>query len=196
MKNVVFVMLSFLICNQAFASFIGNDVVNRNSLDGASNINFVDTTLIFDENAIITSWDIFAGRENSEFALQVFRSTGTTNEFILVGQNYFSAAGSLGLIRFDIPLAEQISVQAGDVIGWWFGNGRGVIDYNGGSDRVSWKYENGTFVNVGDTVLLSSGGNREYSIQANYSVVPEPSVFALFFLSILGAGFAARKRKV
>ncbi|MCF2948034.1 hypothetical protein L0668_07950 [Paraglaciecola aquimarina] len=196
MKKLLIVMLSFLVSTQTFASLIGNEVIDRTSIDGASNINFVDTSLIFQHDGFITSWDIYAGRANSEFSLQVLRATGTANEFSLVGENYFSAAGNTGLVHFEIPTLEQIAVQTGDVIGWWFGNGQGVIDFTyNSSDRVNWKYEHGTQVNVGDTVLLASGGNREYSISATYTKVPAPSALTLLALSIIGVSLSARKRK-
>jgi hypothetical protein len=196
MKSLLTVVFYFVISFQAFASFVGNDILNRSNVDGASNINFVDTTLVFGEAGLITSWDIWAGRENSAFALQVLRSTGNANEFQIVGENYFSGAGALGSVNLAIDELDQIQVQAGDFIGWWFGSGQGVIDYTPStSDTVNWKYEFGTHVDLGDSLVFSSGGAREYSVRANVVAVPEPSVLAIFGLAIMGLGFSARKRK-
>ena len=179
---------------QANAAIIGNDVINRSSLDGASYINFIDPTLSFNEAGVIESWDIYAGRANSEFSLQVFRSTGSTNEFELIGENYFSSAGATGLVHLGINAPDQIHVQAGDFIGWWFGSGQGVIDFSSEPDTVLWKYEGGAHINVYDTATINPQGAREYSISANYSAVPEPSITALFALGLVGIGFARRRR--
>jgi hypothetical protein len=195
MKNyLVIISIAFLslgMVSNAAATFLGNDVINRSSVDGASNINFIDSNLAFAYNGKVTSWKIFAGRASSEFALQVFRSTGTTNEYTLIGSNYFSSAGGTGVQNYSIAAANQINVLAGDVIGWWFGSGQGVIDYSNGNGLTQWKYE-GAHINVGDDVTFSGSGARTYSIEATY--VPEPGTLALLGLGLAGLGFARRKK--
>jgi hypothetical protein len=201
MRNKILVILMLLVSSQAQSSIIGNDVISRAAVDGASDINFVDTTLMFTEDSVIESWDIWVrqGRQNSAFALQVYRATSNANEFMLIAENVFSSgAGSFGAVNLAITSGNQIQAQAGDFIGWWFGGSRGVIDYDANtSDRVNWKYESDApagFVNVGDTLVMSSGQNREYSISANVRAVPEPSFLAFFALGIIGLTISARKK--
>jgi hypothetical protein len=179
---------------QANAAIIGNDVIDRSIVDLASNITFVDPSLSFNEAGVIESWDIFAGRASSEFSLQVFRSTGSTNEFELIGENYFGSAGALGMVNLAVGAPDQIVVQAGDFIGWWFGSGLGVIEFSGGSDIVHWNCGGCSRLSVGGTDFLNPGSAREYSIRANYSAVPEPSIIALFALGLVGIGFARRRQ--
>ncbi|MFQ3251717.1 MAG: hypothetical protein ACI9O6_003567 [Glaciecola sp.] len=201
MRNKILVILMLLISSQAQSSIIGNDVIDRVSVDGATYINFVDTTLMFTEDSVIESWDIWVrqGRENAAFAFQIYRATSNANEFMLIAENMFSSgAGSVGLVNLAIANGNQIQAQAGDFIGWWFGGGAGVFEYDANtSDQVNWKYENTSptgSVNVGDTVVMASGQRREYSISANARAVPEPSFIALFALGIIGLTLSARKK--
>ena len=192
MKKVLIAVFTLIIFNQAQAAIIGNDIENRDHVDNASNIHFIDRTLSFTFDGVIESWDIYSGRNNSEFALQVFRNTGTINEYELIGENYFSTAGGLGALNFSIIEAEQIHVKAGDVIGWWYGNGAGVIDFDGSGAGGSWASYPTTALNIGESLTFNNN-NRTYSISAN--VVPEPSIIALMGLGILGLGLSRRKMK-
>ena len=200
MRNKILVILMLLISSQAHSSIIGNDVIDRAYLDGATYINFVDTTLMFTEDSVIESWDIWVaqGKQNSAFALQIYRATANANEFMLIAENMFSSgAGAVGAVNLAIASSNQIQAQAGDFIGWWFGGGAGVFDYDANtSDQVNWKYQSSStaIVNVGDTVVMASGQRREYSISANARAVPEPSFLAIFALGIIGLTLSARKK--
>ena len=203
-KHLIFISFALLslgiVQNSAATTVLGNDISARSSIDGASNINFIDPTLVFTSNGYITSWDIYAGKDDSEFALQVFRSTGVTNAYTLVGENYFANAGALGVVNFDIAAVDQIQVLAGDIMGWWFGDNEGAIVFSGSSDPVQWKSEvfnpNGVHINVGDTVTFEFSGGREYSISADYTVVPLPAAVWLFGSGLLGLIGVARRKKV
>ena len=199
-KHLVFIsfaLLSLGIVQNSAATVLGNAVINRQHIDGASDINFIDPTLAFTSNGYITSWDIYAGSSDSEFALQVFRSTGVTNEYTLVGENHFANAGDVGLRHFSIAAANQIQFLTGDIMGWWFGGGAGVIDFDYVSDPVQWQSEvfnnPSGHINVGDTVTFGfSGGGREYSISANYTI-PEPTTIVLLALGLVGIGLRKRQ---
>ena len=196
---ISFVLLSLgIVQNSSATTVLGNDIIARSSIDGASNINFIDPTLVFTSNGYITSWDIYAVRDDSEFALQVFRSTGVTDEYTLVGENYFANAGALNEVSFDIAAVDQIQVLTGDIMGWWFGDNEGVIVFSGSSEPVHWQSEvfnlNG-HIDVGETVTFGFSGGREYSISANYTAVPVPASVWLLGSGLLALVGVARRRK-
>lgn len=85
---------------------------------------------------------------------------------------------------------EKIDVEAGDIIGLWYGAGAGVIDFDYEDMEVVWVGTGIAYIpTVGDKISFApldpnyTDDSREYSIAANYDPVPEPAT-----LLLLGAG--------
>ena len=89
------IFIAFGIVEIAYADRIGNSVENRDVVDTATNIAFIDPTLVFTTDAVINSWEIWAGGLNRAFALQVYRETTTSNSWELIGQSYYGSGRSL-----------------------------------------------------------------------------------------------------
>ena len=105
---------------------VGNELIDRETPDGASNIQFVDLHLPFGSSGRLLAWDWFAGRPGDTM-LQIWRpdtETCDTTCFTLVCENAVTAA-TTGPGHFDVDPADQCVVNADDVIGW-FHLGQGV----------------------------------------------------------------------
>lgn len=191
-------LIFIFFCTSLWAETIGHDTIGRSNADGANNIVFIDPSLVFTTSGKIHTWSIY-GTISGWVSLQVYRSIGG-NQFTLVGENELFAPGT-GLQNFSISEAQQINVQAGDMIGWNYHQTNGIIhfDNNTGSSYVRWVWNgdvNGANayplnIALGQTITVPSGshgssGYRIYSIQAYTQTVPELS--SLIFLSIICAG--------
>ncbi|KAK3258920.1 hypothetical protein CYMTET_32060 [Cymbomonas tetramitiformis] len=100
------------------------------------------------------------------------------HQYTLVGYNEVLIAAA-GEMRVDVPEAERIMVQAGDVIGWYT-SGRMAVQYDDVADTsedaevLVWRTYNlgdaGQAYEVGDTADLGAredGWQRAYSLQAS-----------------------------
>jgi hypothetical protein len=88
-------LLIGVVCN-AEAVRVGNDVVDRNILDIATNIAFLDPTLVFPTDGVITGWEFWLGKQDAIFNTLIFRETTTTNLWEVIYQYQFSSAGGSG----------------------------------------------------------------------------------------------------
>ena len=209
----------FLLCSvflllaaAASADTIGNEVIDRYYLDGATNIAFIDPTLEFTTAGTLTSWSIwFKGYDPTtdpapELALQIYRPTASDTDWQLVHNDSiaFTTAASAGV--YNLPSTGFGDIQAGDVIGWWFGDTGGLIPYdNIGTDDVEWTHwtgssstpiytpEIGTVYSFDTSSWANSSQHREYSIAANYSPVPEPATILLLGFGMVGLAGLRKK---
>lgn len=200
-------LLSFTFAGIASAATIGNVIVDRQELDGATNIAFIDPTLVFPTAGIITSWDVWlTANDADQFALQIYRATTDPDSYQLVYNTLFTVHGDSTDSNWNLPPgASDFVAQPGDIVGWWFGAGGGVIPYTYNvSDDVEWTYWASTAItnpNLGDIYSFdtdqwaNSSQNREYSIAVNYSPVPEPATLLLFGAGLVGLACARRKLK-
>jgi len=193
-KNIFSVIVIVLMSygQLAQAALVGNDPIDRSTLDGGF-LNFVDTGSIFTDSGVIDEWTIY-GKRAGDLYLQVYRGSLTSASLQLIGQNHVSVLGN-GVETFTIDAVDQISVQAGDVMGWAFDIPATVpFDYIG--DKIRW----GSFSNtIGEFVNFHTASTRTYSIAANLntgnpSPVPIPAAVWLFGSGLMGLIGMMRKK--
>jgi hypothetical protein len=102
----------------AALSFVGNPIQDRSTPDSASNIQFVDKSLVFAGVGRVIAWDIFTGRAGSQ-RLQIWRPVGAENSFSLVCENILVADVVDKDFHYQLEADDHCNVQAGDVVGWY-----------------------------------------------------------------------------
>ena len=199
------VLLGFI--GTVSAVTVGNAVIDRSEFDGATNIAFIDPTLVFTSDGILTSWSFWAevpADGEGAFNTQVYRYTGTDDDWELVYQDEFTNIGEPGVGgSWTLDASTAFNVQAGDVVGWWFGEDGGIIPYDYiGADDVEWTNYLATAIvdpTVGDIYSFNTGDwarssqQREYSISAEYTPVPEPATILLICSGLIGLAGLRRK---
>ena len=162
---------------------LGNPTSDRQTPDGASAIQFVDKTLIFQSNGNLRTWDIYVGRPGSGW-MQVWRpmianargtlvhcnsaqrncnpadpscnpDCTTVNTWRLHCSQPFTAT-THGPVHIAVPAENRCNFAVGDAIGWSH-EGQGVIDfdYGQGGVRAPGETEEG---NKGNNVVWHYGG--------------------------------------
>jgi hypothetical protein len=213
MKKLVILLFllafSFTFVGAASALTIGNDIQSRSTLDTAVNIAFIDPTLVFTTEGTIDSWDIWIKADKDDtFSLQIYRPTSDPTLFTLEYSDNWIATEDIDT-QVSLPVQgnpANFVAQAGDVVGWWFGDGGGVIPFDFTSDPVDWTDWNTPSAQIlspviGDTYEFNnddwanSSQNREYSVAVNYSPVPEPATIFLIGTGLIGLAGVRRKMK-
>eukprot|EP00298_Acanthocystis_sp_HF-20_P017674 c21803_g1_i3.p1 GENE.c21803_g1_i3~~c21803_g1_i3.p1 ORF type:complete len:1064 (-),score=458.95 c21803_g1_i3:71-3262(-) len=137
---------------------MGHELILRDYVDGATNIQFIDQSLVFSKDGTVKEWNIFAHRPGT-VKLQVWRIV-QGERYKLIGETEINVSQT-GVLKYPLPSFSEIQVEAGDVVGWRH-TGAGVISFAMGGPPVRWFY--GNPVGVMGEVTFSSGQNRQYSI--------------------------------
>jgi len=193
----IFLLLGFVGTASAATITVGNQLSARSTLDGATNIAFLDPTLVFPSDGTLVGFSAYLTdvASTDTFAFQIYRPTNVPTNWTLVYSDSKTGTFPNGVNTF----SASFGLMAGDVVGWWFGSGGGVIPYDIPlSDPVQWtnyRFAPITSPVVGDVYSFNtstwalSSQNREYSISADYVPVPEPAS-----LLLVGAGLGLIQR--
>ena len=118
-------------------------------------------------NDQVTVWQ-YQGKNSNAFRAVIWRPIDdSATQFRIVGINDIPAGPVNTPVTYTVPENQRITVNAGDVIGWSFGDS--VLAYNpGGSYRVRWLGGNlhGSLQANQVRDINSGVGAREYSIAA------------------------------
>ncbi len=112
----------------------------------------------------ITKWT-YKTSYSKPFRAIIFRPvTDSDTMFKIVGINDIAAGVVNKPVVYSVPEADRITVQEGDVIGWFFEEG--VLLHDGGSSTIV-RWVSGVDIATGQIVDINGGhGMREYSIEA------------------------------
>lgn len=191
-------LLGFLIVTAVSSAVLAQDFgappTARPSFDGATFITFISGHAA-PATGTVTQWQFYAN--NPGFvSLQMWRPGG--GGFTLLGRHDLNVT-TTGLNVFT-PGVAGISVQAGDVLGFRYDNHSGGI-IAASFEPSSWRWtawpSGSTDVPVGGFISSSSlpspGPQREYSLMATVTPVPEPASL----ISIgLGAALLIKRGRV
>lgn len=195
-----FLFVLFIYAN-AFSLTIGHNLIGRNNLDNWTSFTMIDKSLQFDTPGYIKSWSIYrADYTNEEYSFpsdiyfQIF-SHVSNDEYKLISQDEFTVEASSGpTLTFNTDDKNTI-FSKNDYIGWTFT--QPVFGYDGDeSITVDWPSASNTSItNVGETFnFAGSGGERVYSISAEYQPVPEPTTWLFFGTGLIGLVAFGRKK--
>lgn len=181
-----------------FAQTFGPPVIDRPLNDLAFQITFISGHAA-PVAGDIEAWSLWAGA-TGDVKLQMWRPV--TGGFMLVGSNIVNVP-VLGLNVIPIA-AGRIAVEAGDVIGFRYNDaalGTRIIDYTpnaGGSYQwTNWPDPSTDVANGGiiqNSQLLGQNEQREYSLAATVTTVPEPATLVVLLGGCLGLAWRRRKR--
>jgi|GEM_PF-4696438 len=149
---------------------VGNEVVNRDSVDGAEGSIFALSSSLFLSEGTLTQWSMFSqtdGRQITPLILQ----RGADGQFTIVGTGTTRISDGSGEQVFDFQLQSGTdTVDETYFFGWKDGgNGvdnSGVADFtNGANEGVHWFGQRTNF-SVNDNLGQGQSFSRAYSFQA------------------------------
>ena len=101
-------------------------LVARAYSDDATRCAFVDTSLGFERDGQLMSWDIYASR-TGQLHPQVYRPTA--GGYQVVCDNRIKTKTANAIVHYELAEDDVCNVQAGDVVGWYHA-GPGIIDFD------------------------------------------------------------------
>ena len=179
----------------AIAAIFGPPVVDRQNVDFAYQITYIDPGSASPIAGRITNWFLWA-KGTGDLKLQAFR--GVPGGYQLIGENAFTITGT-GYTSIPVPSAQQIDVQAGDILGFRYAYdvyAPRIVAYDY-QDPHTWTWTDSwpnaaLDVPIGGIIptaeFITIGESRTYSLAAE--VLPEPAT-----LSVLALGGLAMLRR-
>ncbi len=181
----------------------GSSLTSRGNVDGATGILFCDIVNTVTASGQADAWSIYAGQAGGSLEMEVYRPTVSTWQF--VASSSMVTVPSVGVNTFN--LAMPISVQAGDVICWYYPVGTApaisfgygisgqntIWNLNYATNQIPTSGLGGNQQNLATGGSYISGGvnygafgansyvNRQYSIQllGTFTPLPEPGLVSL-----------------
>lgn len=151
---------------------IGPDIKVRGSNDGGNYL-FLFDNLPFTCYGRVQGWSFWAVT-NGGFRAGVYRPTGNSNEFTLIGETDIPSGHRINeAVTYSIEdESDWLEFQPGDIIGWRLYSGGGRIRFDsGGTELISVKYNSHSdtlfsTTSVGDVLVAPHDLERAYSFQA------------------------------
>ncbi|MEM6938917.1 MAG: VPLPA-CTERM sorting domain-containing protein [Pseudomonadota bacterium] len=171
----------------ASAATVGNDVIDRATVDTWSDFSFAFTNDTFIDGTI-TDWSVFAGGAGDIALLVLDQVAPNTFEVAAVEVQNVAA----GLNNF----MTSIAVSAGQILGLYQGSGKVDFDFVSGPNDEIFGARDGfpTAPTVGASFSGVGSTARDYSISVEVSPVPLPAGLPLLVFG-LGALAVARRQK-
>lgn len=167
----------------------GNDLVYRHFLDYPQKLQIIMPGNEFGAYGNITEWEVYAGRD-CVLSAQILRpapvpellkhNPSTVHAYTVVGHNILYI-DRLGYRQFAIEKSDQISVQPGDVIGFYTSDPGCISWSEGGTYPVHHRFGAPTHLDIKafDGILTAGDGLlRTYSIACSGSFRPNVALAA------------------
>ena len=187
-KNIVAATVLLTVSLSAQSSLIvGNEAIERTYADGWSNFVVGLTSEIFNQDAIVKSWEVFTHNEGT-LGLLLLRGIGG-DDYKIIGTDFEVVNAGLNVFDFN-PDSGSDFVRAGDILGLYIGTAKVAYEHGLG-DSVGW-CAGGVCFNptVGDIVTIA-GNDRTYS--ANVTAVTAPATALILSLGLLAMSLRSRR---
>lgn len=188
-----------------FIEQVGFGTSNRQLTDSAAGVVGVLRNDPFTMSATVAKWHIFADPSSAGRSITpLLLRQGPAGTYTIIGEGAPKVVGATGFQMFDFDLVSgTANVIAGDLAGWWDGNGTtpnlGVAEWDLAGAATIPLFIDGNGVAPGDIFNIGSAvavQNRLYSLNfTSVQTVPEPATIAVWLIfGALGCIYWQRRR--